>query len=344
MSRKIKISNTEPDFFKYSYSFLKVYLPTQAGRSDNTVDSYAKTLNMFRKYLNYLGLDYLTFPFCACTPEFVRGFLSWLDSEHGNCESTRNHRLVDLKGYLDYAAEQDVSLVPILSAVRKIKPFPVPRPEKFVLSSEQVAAILSQAPQTEKGCRNRVLLLLLYESAMRVSELASLTLENLYLDRERPFISVYGKGKKERHVILSKEMGSILRKYVSEHHGGRSKYLFYTKSKGEYGPMTSRNIELILQDYATKARAEKDPSIPEHVYPHSFRRAKATTLYRGGMPLELVSSFLGHSQLETTRNYAIPSPEQMRKAAEKSMPEEAYTQKPKWKGSEEEIMRKLGLK
>lgn len=331
-------------FFSYSFDFLNVYLPSLAGRSINTIDSYTYTLTLFKRYLESLKTDVLDFEFASCTPDFIRGFISWLEVERRNCAATRNHRLADIKGYLEYAAERDVSLVPIFSAAKRIRPYPETKKEKFVLSDNQLAAILSQAPANEKGCRNRVLLLLLFEGAMRVSEITSLRLDDLFLDRERPFLSVYGKGKRERNIVLGKEMGAILRKFINEHHGKESDFLFYTRSHGKCGPMTSRNVEAILQDYASKARELKDSSIPEHVYPHSFRRAKATGLYRSGMSLELVSSFLGHSQLETTRTYAIPSPDQIRKATERALPEQAYKQKPKWKGSEEEILRMLGLK
>ena len=74
-----------------------------------------------------------------------------------------------------------------------------------------------------------------------------------------------------------------------------------------------------------------------------FRRTRATTLYRDGVPIEQVSTLLGHQQIETTRShYAYPSPEQLREAVEKGSGQEPGTPR-EWVGHEDEIRRKFGL-
>lgn len=330
-------------FYKYSFVFLNVYLPDQRGRSPNTVDAYSSSFSVLNRYLTEKRhISVIDFKLSDCTPDFVMEFLDWLKSE-GNREATRNIRLTCLKGYLEYAAKKDVSISSVYSAVAKIKCLRVPGREKYVLEDEQVAEILAEAEKDEKGCRNRVLLLLLYDTAMRVSELTALETSQLYLDRKRPFVAVRGKGNKDRHIALSEKMAGILKIYIRKYHQDLSSYLFYTKSKGGFCRMSERNVQMMLQDYASKARG-KDPSIPEHVHPHALRRARATGLYRSGMPIELVSSLLGHNQIETTRVYAKPSIEQMRQNMEKSIPEEAYRQKPVWTGKETEIKKLLGLR
>jgi site-specific recombinase XerD len=165
----------------------------------------------------------------------------------------------------------------------------------------------------------------------------------LYSERNKTILEARGKGNKDRHIALSEKMAGILKTYIRKYHCGLSSYLFFTKSRGDFSRMSERNVQIMLQEYATKAR-EKDPSIPGHVHPHALRRARATGLYRSGMPIELVSSLLGHNQIETTRVYAKPSIEQMRQNMEKSIPEEAFRQKPVWTGKETEIKRLLGLK
>ena len=330
-------------FYKYSFVFLNVHLPDQRGRSPNTVDAYSSSFSVLNRYLTEeRHISVIDFKFSDCTPDFVMEFLDWLKVE-GNREATRNIRLTCLKGYLKYAAKKDVSISSVYSAIDRIKCLRVPKREKYVLEDEQVAEILAEAAKDEKGCRNRVMLLLLYDTAMRVTELTALKINQLYLDRKRPFVAVRGKGNKDRHIALSEKMAGILKTYIRKYHQDLSSYLFYTKSKGESCRMSERNVQIMLQDYALKAR-EKDASIPEHVHPHALRRARATGLYRSGMPIELVSSLLGHNQIETTRVYAIPSIEQMRQNMEKSIPEEAYRQKPVWTGKEAEIKKLLGLR
>jgi integrase/recombinase XerD len=124
-----------------------------------------------------------------------------------------------IKGYLEYAARKDVSFSSVYSAVAGVKCLRVPKREKYVLEDEQVAHILSEAPRDEKGSRNRVMLLL-YDTAMRVSELTALETNQLYLDRKRPFAAVRGKGNKDRHIALSEKMDGILKSYrtLSQRH------------------------------------------------------------------------------------------------------------------------------
>jgi len=74
-----------------------------------------------------------------------------------------------------------------------------------------------------------------------------------------------------------------------------------------------------------------------------FRRTRATNLYQDGVPLELVSTILGHEQLETTKIYAIPSLTQMRESME-SVPTPVADETPLWIGSEDEMARACGLR
>ncbi|MDE7249680.1 MAG: tyrosine-type recombinase/integrase [Lachnospiraceae bacterium] len=82
------------------------------------------------------------------------------------------------------------------------------------------------------------------------------------------------------------------------------------------------------------------PDIPEHVYPHMFRRTRATGLYRDGVDLAIVSRFLGHAQLETTRIYATPSVEMMRAAIAK-MPSGSPNEEALWDTDADAVIAKL---
>ena len=120
-------------------------------------------------------------------------------------------------------------------------------------------------------------------------------------------------------------------------------YLFYTVIKGKVGSVSMSTVERILQKYADEARKEC-PDIPEHVYPHLFRAERATHLYRDGVDSIMISKILGHSSIETTKIYALPSMDQMREAMSKvDMPTDA-AEKPLWEGDEDEMARLCGLK
>ena len=136
----------------------------------------------------------------------------------------------------------------------------------------------------------------------------------------------------------------LLKMSLEAYHGGNrdpSTPLVYTVTHGAVHPMSERNVERIVSKYGDVARKEH-PGIPK-TYPHMVRRTRATTLYRDDVPIEQVSTLLGHQQIETTRShYAYPSPEQLREAVKRGGGLEPNAER-EWVGHEEEIKRKFGL-
>ena len=337
------IPHTNVFFFLYSYDFLEMYL-SGCGRSMHTIESYRDTLTLFKIFVTTAkGLDIRRFTFNDCTCDFVFSFLGWLRG-NGNSDTTRNHRLAGLKGYLDYCSFRNVAIESIASQIEAVKPYPTTKREKPVLTDTQVSLILSQAPKDRKGRRNAILLLLLYESAARVSEIVNLDVSDLHLSQPEPYVKLSGKGKKERIIPLVDRLPTILKTYVTEFPGqSGTDILFFSMHGGKPERLSARSVESILRQYSDAARIQ-DPTVPPGVHPHMFRRSKATYLYQHGMALEQVSTLLGHSQLETTRVYAKPSIQQLRTVIEKITPRLDQEQPPLWQGKEDEISRRLGLR
>jgi site-specific recombinase XerD len=329
-----------------TFDFLEVYLPDQVGRSPHTIESLRDTLTIFRRFVqNKLGLGLNDFTFDMCDRNCLFNFLDYL-KELGNSPSTRNHRLAGLKTYLSYASDVDIALQSVSLRATSVPPAKAPKREKEILSVDDCSCIFRQPPQTRRGLRDRTFMILLFETACRVSELLSLKTPSLHLQGEKPFIHVLGKGNKERYIALTEVTAAHLRQYLSIFHGKDSPntdFVFYTIIKDMANVMTARNVEGFIDKYADMARKERS-LIPDKVYPHMFRRSKATALYQKGTPLPLVSSFLGHAQLETTRIYARPSMDMLRTAIESVETPEQKLEKPLWKGREEELAKKYGLR
>ena len=162
------------------------------------------------------------------------------------------------------------------------------------------------------------------------------------MDSEAPFIHVLGKGQKERVIALTERTCRHLQQYLSIYHpkgGPNTEFLFYTIIKGSISRMSAANVERFLKKYAQQVR-DIYSDIPDSVHPHMFRRTRATGLYRDGVDLAIVSRFLGHAQLETTRIYATPSVEMMRKAIE-NIPTTSTSEQPIWSEDADEAMAKL---
>ena len=330
-------------FFDYSFGFLQDYLPKR-GRSMHTISSYRDTLTIFKNWLEATGKNFTIFKFSEFSADTVYNFLEWLKDDRRNSEETCNHRLNDLCGYIDYCVTQDVALASVYTLLKRVKPYKTVTRVKEWLTPEQVKLIVDSCPNTKKGKRDKLIILMLYETAVRVSELANLSIGNVYLDDEFPFVQLVGKGKKERTIPLVGNIPKLLRTFINEHvNDSGSEYIFYTMHNGKPEHISSRSIQEMIARVADKARLV-DSSIPERVHPHMFRRSRATSLSQNGMVLEQVSSLLGHSQLETTRIYAKASIAQIRENMEKATPEKDIKAEPIWKGKTKDLNKMYGLR
>jgi len=188
-------------------------------------------------------------------------------------------------------------------------------------------------------------LILLYDTAVRISELLNIRLCDIAMESKYPNIFITGKGNKERTIQLTAKAVEHLREYIRVYHSNSSKeaYLFSTTIKGVTDRMSVGNVQRIIKKYAALV-SEKGVSLPDSVHCHMFRRTRATNLYQDGIAIELVSTVLGHTRTDTTKSYyAKPSVEQLRDAME-SVPTPVSDEAPMWEGNEDEMARLCGLR
>jgi len=272
-------------FFSLTLEYLDIYLPTQAGKSPKTIKSYRDSLTVFRRFLyEDRNISISRFLFTDCTRDLVLDFISYL-KKHGNAPGTCNQRLTAIKTYIWYAADLDISLQSLALSISRIPPSKKATKLKECMSEEALTVILAEPPNTRIGLRDRTIMILLYDSAIRLSEVLGLKVENLNLKADNPYIRVFGKGSKERIVAITPQTANHLENYISIYHKAssvRDGYLFYSKIKGSVNVMSSGNVERIIQKYAVSAR-EKCSDVPVKVYPHMFRnqtRNKIQTSWR----------------------------------------------------------------
>ncbi|MGD9116177.1 MAG: tyrosine recombinase XerC [Dehalococcoidia bacterium] len=176
------------------------------------------------------------------------------------------------------------------------------------LTLDEVKKLL-ETPDTStpQGLRDRALLELLYASGLRVSELASLELGQINLDTNE--IRVWGKGSKERVVLMGEPAALALRSYLEE---GRPKLIGKKKSNAiflsRYGQrFPERSVQKMLEHYTLKAGLKK------RVHPHMLRHTFATHMLDGGADLRVVQELLGHARLSSTQIYTHVTKKQARK-------------------------------
>lgn len=313
--------------FPFLHDYLKIYLPKQRKASENTVRSYRKSLETFLDYAKeQLKLPLGSVTFEHLTVELILSFMEQLKSGDGCAPSTYNTRLAAIRSFMEYAAGRDIALVTVLEKLKNIS-FKKPVNSHIVefMSMETVTAIVEQTDAaTAKGLRDRVFIILLYDTGARVQEMLDIRLCDLQFGRT-PKVILHGKGRKTRVVPLMPRTVQHLHKYLSEFHSGEllssDMPLFYSVRSGMRNKLTDRSIRYMLQRYGQMARAVC-PAVPENVHPHLFRHSRAMHLYQEGMDLTLISQWLGHSQLETTLIYAYADTEQKRKAIAAATPKD----------------------
>lgn len=332
-------------FFSKTWDFLNVYLTEQAGRSPATAESYKDSLTIFKNYLiSQCDQSIGTFRFSECTKDCIYEFREYL-LKKGIQPSSVNVRVAAIRTYLNYVADHDISIQSVALAIGQISPCKTIKKEKPILSEEALKAFLSAPANTKAGIRDRLLLILLYDTAARVSELLNVKLCDITLETKHPSIFITGKGNKERRIQLTDKSVLHLREYLRIYHDKSTPqmYLFSTTIKGKTDKMSVANVQRIIKKYTALIRAQ-GIDLPDSVHCHMFRRTRATNLYQDGVAIELVSTVLGHARTDTTKNYyAKPSVEQLRKAME-SVPTPVDDEVPLWEGSEEEMARLCGLR
>lgn len=327
-------------FFEYISQYLNVYCLKQASKSLHTIESYRDNLTVFRKFiLEVKHKKIKQFYMEDCSKELILEYVEFLRKQNRS-NSTINHHVTAIKGYLYYVSDINIEYQGLALSVSHIPTFRQPKVERECLDDKALKMMFDAPKKNKIGIRNITIMVLLYETAMRVSEIINLKVSDLFLNVKEPYCLVHGKGDKERIVGLSSLAINHINNHMNIYHkNNKCEYLFYTTIKDNSNKLSSSTIETFLQKYADQVRKVYS-NIPLKVYPHMFRRSRATHLYQDGIPLELVSRMLGHSHIDTTKIYAKPSIEMLRKAIEN---ENESNIEPEW-GDEDEIAMMFGLR
>lgn len=341
--------NKKPEFSELFFSktkdFLELFLFRQEQRSKDTIRAYRISLSGFYIYVTEVRqLKVMNFCFTDCTYEFVLSYSQYLQEAKKLANSTVNQRLAAMKSYLKYVSDGNIALMQVYMGIRKVPFLKTPKLQQPVIEKEELGFLLNKPENTWIGNRDRMILILLFDSAARVSEISGIVLGDLSLEISHPSIIIHGKGRKTRSIALSPKCVEHMKEYIRCYHraeGLSEMPLFYTEIHGKINHMSQRNIERIVKKYGDLVRKEH-PTLPDRIYPHMLRRSRATGMYRDGIPIEMISVILGHANLETTKIYAIPSVEQLREALTKGQPENDTTEK-LWNGKGDELRKRFGL-
>ncbi len=273
------------EFLNEFISYLKLVKKSSA----NTVDSYQRDL---LQYMNYLEKNNINNP-TTVSNETVSEYISSL-SRSGKSASTVTRATSSIKAYYKFLnsinKRQDIPVLNV-NTTTQAKSLPI------ILDLPEIQALLDQPDTGDiKGIRDKAMLETLYATGIKVSELISLTIEDVNL--QVGFIKS-GKGKNERIVPLHKGAIKILSLYINQIRpaivSDFNNSILFTNMNGSV--MTRQGFWKILKGYAKSAGIEKD------ITPHSIRHSFAYHMLENGADIEDIKDLLGHVDISSTQIY-----------------------------------------
>ena len=249
------------------------------GCSDRTINYYNSTI------LHMLGN--IRTPIRRISTEEIRDYLANYQKINNCSKTTVDNIRRNISSFFSWLEEEDYILKSPMRRIHKIK---TEKTVKETISDEAIETLRDSC----KCLRDIAMLDLLYSTGIRVGELVNLNIEDINFE-ERECI-VFGKGNKERKVYFDAKAKLHLQKYI-ESRTDSNPALFVSLDK-PFARLKISGVEIRLRELGRKNNLNK-------IHPHKFRRTMATRAIDKGMPIEQVQKILGHSQIDTTMQYAI---------------------------------------
>lgn len=288
--RKKQIEQEEDVTF-YEFSQFAFYLETEKHLSSNTISSYLNDLKDYGNFLKkYEKIDFIS----EVTEIHLNKYILSLKRKDLAKKSIQR-KITAIKSFHKFILDEGLAMEDpskLISNVKLDKSIPE------VLTVEEVSKMIDSIDTSDPiGIRNKAILEVLYGSGLRVSELTSLKLINIHMNAK--YISVIGKGDKERIVPMGEEEIVALRNYIENARPILSKnkntnILFLNYQSNE---LSRQSVFKLIKEVALKNNIQKTIS------PHTLRHSCATHLLQNGVDLRVVQEFLGHEDISTTEIY-----------------------------------------
>ena len=315
-----------PDFFVFARDYLHTYMPTIRGLSATTIEAYRISLECFLTFLtDHEHIDRSKVSFDHFDRARLKAWLAWLAEDKHYAKRTITLRLSAIKAFLAYAAAEDVTLVALSQAARSLKALSAPRkPIEYLTGPETRAVLAAFTGRTAKSRRNRMLLILLYDTAARVGEITDLTLADLSLTKPC-HVRLTGKRSKSRNRAVDRQDRRASARLPDRIPPEPSVAARDTTAVLQPASRaTDRAFGRYRLGSAQAGRPSRPGNLPdrarERPLPH-VRKTKAMDLYQQGIPLPIIMRLLGHENASTTAAfYAFATVDMMRAAVNAATP------------------------
>lgn len=261
--------------------YLKIFLNAKKieGCSDRTIQYYRATVEKM--------LISVTTPIRKVTTEMMREYLSDYQQVNNCSKVTVDNIRRNISSFFSWLEEENYILKSPMRRIHKIK---TNQQVKEVISDEDIEKIRDNC-----SCRRDLAMIdLLYSTGIRVGELVSLNVSDIDFDARECI--VFGKGGKERRVYFDAKAKLHIQDYINSRADDNP--ALFVSLDAPHNRLKISGVEIRIRQLGRKLELQR-------IFPHKFRRSAATRAIDKGMPIEQVQRLLGHSQIDTTMQYAI---------------------------------------
>ena len=265
--------------------YFQNYLYSVKNLSNKTIESYTYDLLLFNNYLNSINKKYYN-----ALNEDITNYLS----QEGFKNKTFNRKITSIKEfykYLNYYNKEYNININKITHIKNEKVYP------RIISFDDIKKMYISLKNTKNEIRNQTIILLLYISGLRVSELINLTFNDVNIDEG--YIRCIGKGDKEKIIIVGDLLSTVLNPYIENirnniDNNKHSNYIFINEKCEK---LSRQYVYNIVNETA------KNAQIKLNVTPHTLRHCFATHMLENGADVRSVQEMLGHSNITTTQIY-----------------------------------------
>lgn len=268
-------------FFKFLENDKKV--------SNNTLQSYKRDLAQYRNYLLTKDLKYN-----KIDEKQIKEYLKYLLEEENKKPSTISRMIASIRSFYQYEMKNKKVSVDPTENVQSPK---IEKKAPCVLTTQEVELLLEQPTDADlKGIRDKAMLEFAYATGMRVTEIISLNVEDVNLEKEYVECKT---GSKKRDIPLGKMALNAIKEYLSK---AREVLVKSEKEKSLFVNLNGKRLTRqgfwkIIKYYQEQAHIDKD------ITPHTLRHSFATHLLQNGAELKAIQTMLGHSDISSTQVY-----------------------------------------
>lgn len=294
---------------KHDLENFRTYILVEKNFSKHTAKAYCSDILDFLLWIGDTDVGEVTLA-------KVREYLHFIQKFNYK-KSTIARKIASLRTFYKFLYREkrsDSNPAMSLNAPKRAKSLP-----KFLTPFEVEQILNNINIETPAGFRNKAILELLWATGMRVSELSGLNFEDLNLEENE--IRVFGKGAKERIILVTDRAKSFLERYIKTARPIIAKG--YTVNENEDSPVFINSTGFRLQTQSIRKAINEvvdKIQLPKHVTPHVFRHSFATHLIENGADLRVVQELLGHASISNTQIYTHISSQHLKEVYNEAHP------------------------